>query len=134
MKNVGCSNESIRMQTNLMGDELHQLQRWSGTSPSFVIVSTTSIRLSPGFPATGNPFARHQTIAQEFIAEKKIDCGAAMLKSVETRFESQVSMTERVLQQKVFKALAKDALFLDWIVKQSRVIRLEVHDLVCHAL
>jgi hypothetical protein len=35
-----------------------------------------------------------------------------MLKSVETRFESQVSMTERVLQQ-VFKALAKDALFLE---------------------
>jgi len=54
----------------------------------------------------GNPFARHQTIAQDFIAEKKIDCGAAMLKSVETRFASQVSMTERVLQEKkVFKAL-----------------------------
>jgi hypothetical protein len=46
--------------------------------------------------------------------EKKIDCGAAMFKSVETRFASQVSMTERVLQQKkVFKALAKDALFLE---------------------
>ena len=42
------------------------------------------------------------------------DCGADMLKSVETRFASQVSMTERVLQQKkVFKALAKDALFLE---------------------
>ncbi len=33
--------------------EMHQLQRWSGTSPSFVIVSTTSLRLSPGFPARG---------------------------------------------------------------------------------
>ena len=53
----------------------------------------------------GNPFDRHQTIAQDFIAEKKIDCDDDMLKSVETRFESQVSMTERVLQQKkVFKA------------------------------
>jgi hypothetical protein len=57
----------------------------------------------------GNPFARHQTIAQDFITEKKIDCDVAMVKSVETRFVSQVSMTERVLQQKkVFKALPKD--------------------------
>ncbi len=79
-----------------------------------MIVSTTSIRLSPGFPATGNPFSRHQTIAQDFITEKKIDYGAGMLISVETRFASQISMTERVLQQKkVFKALAKDALFLE---------------------
>jgi hypothetical protein len=63
-----------------------------------------------------NAFARHQTIAQDFIAKKKIDCGAAMLKSVETRFASQVSMTERVLYQKeVFKALVKDALFLKWL-------------------
>ncbi len=93
-----------------------------------MIVSTTSIRL-------GNPFARHQTIAQDFIAEKKIDCGAAMLKSVETRFASQVSMTERVLQQKkVFKTLPKDALFLEWLSKQPRVIRLEVHALVCNTL
>ena len=114
---------------------MHQLQRWSGTSPSFVIVSTTSLRLSPGFPATGNPFTRHQTIDQDFIAKKKIDYGAAMLKSVETRFASQVSMTERVLQQKkVFKALAKDALFLEWLAKQPRVIRLEVHALVCNTL
>ena len=82
----------------------------------------------------GNPFARHQTIAQDFIAEKKIDCGAAMLKSVETRFASQVSMTERVLQQKVFKVLVKDALFLEWLAKQPRVIRLEVHALVCNTL
>ncbi len=57
-----------------------------------------------------------------------------MLKSVETRFASQVSMTERVLQQKVFKVLAKDALFLEWLAKQPRVIRLEVHALVCNTL
>ncbi len=83
----------------------------------------------------GNPFARHQTIDQDFIAEKKIDCGAAMIKSVETRFVSQVSMTDRVLQQqKVFKTLAKDALFLEWLAKQPRVIRLEVHALVCNTL
>ena len=58
-----------------------------------------------------------------------------MLKSVETRFASQVSMTERVLQQKkVFKALVKDALSLEWLVKQPRVIRLEVYALVCNTL
>jgi hypothetical protein len=58
-----------------------------------------------------------------------------MLISVETRFASQVSMTERVLQQKkVFKALVKDALFLEWLAKQPRVIRLEVHALVCNTL
>ncbi len=82
----------------------------------------------------GNPFARHQTIAQDFIAQKKIDCSAAMLKSVETRFASQVSMTERVLQQKVFKTLPKDALFLECLAKQPRVIRLEVLALVCNTL
>jgi hypothetical protein len=57
-----------------------------------------------------------------------------MLKSVETRFTSPVSMTERVLQQKVFKALVKDTLFLEWLTNQRRVIRLEVHALVCNAL
>jgi hypothetical protein len=63
----------------------------------------------------GNVFTRHQTIVQDFIAKKKIDCGAVMLKSEETRFVSQVSMTERVLhQKKVFKTtLPKDALFLE---------------------
>ncbi len=83
----------------------------------------------------GNPFARHQTITQDFITEKKIDCSDVMLKSVETRFVSQVSMTERVLQQKkVFKTLDKDSLFLEWIAKQPRVIHLEVHPLVCNTL
>jgi hypothetical protein len=58
-----------------------------------------------------------------------------MLKSVETRFASKVSMTERVLQQKkVFKALPKDVLFLERLPKQPRVIRLEVHALVCNTL
>ncbi len=71
---------------------------------------------------------------QDFIVEKKIDCGAAMLKSVETRFASQVSMTERVLQKKVFKDLVKDSLFLEWIANQPRVIRLEVHALVWNTL
>ena len=58
-------------------------------------------------------------IAKQFITDKKIASGAAMLKSVETRFPSQVSMTERVLQQeKVFKTLAKDELFLECLANQ----------------
>ena len=56
-----------------------------------------------------------------------------MFKSVETRFASQVSMTERALQQKkVFKTLAKDELFLEWLGKQPKVI--EVQALVCMTL
>jgi hypothetical protein len=44
-------------------------------------------------------------------------------------------MTERVLQQKkVFKALVKDALFLEWLAKQPRMIRLEVHAVVRNTL
>ena len=58
-----------------------------------------------------------------------------MFKSVETRFASQVSMTERTLQQKkVFKTLAKDELFLEWFGKKPKVIRLEVQTLVCMTL
>jgi hypothetical protein len=34
----------------------------------------------------------------------------------------------------VFKALVKDALFLEWLAQQPRVIRLEVHALVCNVL
>ena len=81
------------------------------------------------------PFARFQMIDQQLIKERKIKCGAAMFKSVETRFTSQVSMTERVMQQKkVFKTLAKDELFLEWLGKQPKVIRLEVQALVCMTL
>jgi hypothetical protein len=58
-----------------------------------------------------------------------------MFKSVETRFASQVSMTERDMQQKkVFKTLDKDELFLEWSDKQPKVIRLEVQALVCMTL
>ena len=32
--------------------EMYRLQRWSGTSPSFVIVLTTFLRWSPGLPAS----------------------------------------------------------------------------------
>ena len=111
MKNVGCSNESIRMQANLMGDApASEMER---NEPFFRDCFDNVAKVVTWISRKGNPFNRHHTIAQDFIAEKKIDCGAVMLKSVETRFASQVSMTERVLQQKVFKALAKDALFLE---------------------
>ncbi len=133
MKNVGCSNESIRMQANLMGDApASEMER---NEPFFRDCFDNVAKVVTWISRKGNPFARHQTIAQDFITEKKIVCGAVMLKSVETRFASQVSMTERVLQQKkVFKALVKDALFLKWLAKEPRVIRLEVHALVCNTL
>ncbi len=41
---------------------------------------------------------RFQTIDQEFIKERKIKCDAPMVKSVETRFVSHVSMTGRTIQ------------------------------------
>jgi hypothetical protein len=66
-------------------------------------------------------------IAQQLIKDKKIQCGAAMLKSVETRFPSRHAATERVMHHKVYKALAKDELFLAWLRKQPKTIRQEVH-------
>ena len=39
-------------------------------------------------------------------------------------------MTERVMHQKVYKVLVKDELFLEWIRKQSKPIRQEVHTVV----
>ena len=69
-------------------------------------------------------------IAQQLIKEKKIRCDTAMLKSIETRFVSSHGMTERVMQQKVYKALVKDELFLEWLWKQPKPIRQEVHDVV----
>ena len=51
-----------------------------------------------------------------------------MLKSVETRFLSRHAVTERVMHhKKVYKALAKDVLFLTWLRKQPNPIRQEVH-------
>ena len=58
-------------------------------------------------------------IVQQFIEERKIQCGTAMLKSVETRFVSSHATTERVmLYKKVYKTLAKDEQFLGWLWKQ----------------
>ena len=58
----------------------------------------------------------------------------AILNSVETRFVGSFNDGKVMMQKKVFKALAKDDLFLEWIVKESKKIRLEVQALVCMTL
>jgi hypothetical protein len=81
------------------------------------------------------PETRWTCNGTELIKERKVKCGTVMFKSVETRFTSQVSMTERVMQQKkVFKTLTKDGLFLELLDKYPKVIRLEVQVLVCMTL
>ncbi len=56
------------------------------------------------FSRNQKPFTRFQMIAQQDIKEKKVRCGAAMLKSVETRFVSRHTVTERVMHyKKVYK-------------------------------
>jgi hypothetical protein len=64
------------------------------------------------------------------IKEKKIRCDTVILKSVETRFASRDGMTERVIQQKVYKPLVQDELFLEWLRKDPNPIRQEVHVVV----
>ncbi len=77
MKNVGCSNESIRIQANLMGDAPASEMEWN--EPFFRDCFDNVTKVVTWISLAGNPFARHQTIAQDFITEKKIDCGAAMI-------------------------------------------------------
>ncbi len=112
LKNVGCSTESIRMQANVMGDVPASEMEWNESffRDCFDNVS----KMVTWIARKQKPFARFQTIVQELIKERKIMCGSAMFKSVETRFVSKVSMTERTIhQKKVFKTLAKDELLLE---------------------
>ena len=63
---------------------------------------------------------------------QKISCETVILKSVETRFVSRHSMTERVMHhKKVYKQFVKDEHFLECLHNQPKVIRVEVHTLVC---
>ncbi len=101
MKNVGCSNESMRMQSNLMGDTPVSEMEWN------------------------EPFFRDCFDNVDKVVTWVSHNG----KSIRSTPDNCPGL-ERVLQQKVFKALAKDALFLEWFAKQPRVIRLEVHALV----
>ena len=79
------------MQANLMGDAPASEMEWN--EPFFRDCFDNVTKVVTWISRKGKPFARHQTIAQNLITEKKIP--------------------ERVLQQKVFKTLAKDALFLE---------------------
>ncbi len=69
MKNVGCSNESIRMQVNLMGDAPDSEMEWN--EPFFRDCFDNVDKVVTWVFRKGNPFAGHQTIAQDFIAEKR---------------------------------------------------------------
>ena len=129
LKNVGSSVESIRMQTNVMGDAAASEMEWN--EPFFRDCFDNTAKIVTWVSHKQKPFARFQIISQQLIKEKKIRCGAAMLKSVETRFASRHGMTERVMhQKKVYKALVKDELFLEWLRKQPKPIRQEVHAVV----
>jgi hypothetical protein len=83
------------MQANLIGDAPASEMEWNESF--FRDCFDNVAKVVTWISREGHPFARHQTITQDFISEKKIDCGTARFKSVETRFVSQVSMTERVL-------------------------------------
>ena len=99
------------MQANLMGDAAASEIEWNESffRDSFDNVAKVVTCIS----RKQKPFARFQFIAKQLIAEKKISCGDAILKSVETRFASRHSMTERVMHhKKVYKQFAKDEHFL----------------------
>jgi hypothetical protein len=99
------------MQANVMGDAPASEMEWN--EPFFCDFFDKVAKMITFVSRKQKPFARFQILAHELIKEKKIRCGAAILKSVETRFASRHGMTERVmLHKKVYKALAKDELFL----------------------
>jgi hypothetical protein len=126
LKNVGSTAESIRMQANVMGDAAASEMEWN--EPFCRDCFDNTAKIVTWVSRKQEPFARFQMIAQQLIKEKTIPCGAAMLKSVETRFASRHGMTGRVMhQKKVYKALVKDELFLEWLRKQPKPIRQEVH-------
>jgi hypothetical protein len=83
------------MQANVMGDVPSSEMEWNESffRDCFGNVS----KMVTWIARKQKPFTRFQTITQELIDETKIKCGAAMFKSVETRFVLQVSMTERVM-------------------------------------
>ena len=129
LKNVGSSVESIRMQTNVMGDATASEMEWNESF--FRDCFDNTAKIVTWVSRKQKPFTRFQMIVQQLIKEKKIRCDTAMLKSVETRFASRHGMTERVMhQKKVYKALVKDELFLEWIRKHPKPIRQEVHAVV----
>ena len=130
LKNVGSSVVSIRMQANVMGDAPVSEMEWN--EPFFRDCFDKVAKMITFVFRKQKPFARFQILAHELIKEKKIRCGAAILKSVETRFASRHGMTERVmLHKKVYTALAKDEHFLAWLRNQPKPIRKEVSGTHC---
>ena len=98
LKNVGSSVESIRMQTNVMGDATASEMEWNESF--FRDCFDNTAKIVTWVSRKQKPFTRFQMIVQQLIKEKKIRCDTAMLKSVETRFASRHGMTERVMHQK----------------------------------
>jgi hypothetical protein len=72
LKNVGNSNESIRMQVNLMGDTPASEMEWNESFFRDCFDNVTKI--VTWISRKGKSFSRHQTIDQDFITEKKIRC------------------------------------------------------------
>jgi hypothetical protein len=70
LKNVGCSNESIRIQANLMEDAPASEMEWN--EPFFRDCFDNVVKVVTWISHKGKPFSRHQTIDQAFIVEKKI--------------------------------------------------------------
>jgi hypothetical protein len=112
LKNVGTSEESIKMQANLMGDAAASEIEWN---ESFFCDCFDKVAKMITFVSRKQkPFVRFQILIHELMKKgKKLRFGTVILKSVETRFVSRHGMTERVmLHKKVYKALTKDELFL----------------------
>ena len=73
------------MHANLMGDA--PASEMELNEPFFRDCFDNVAKVVTWISRKGKPFVRHQKIDQDFITEKKIDCGDVMLKSVETRFQ-----------------------------------------------
>jgi hypothetical protein len=79
LKNVGSSTESIRMQTNVMGDVPASEMEWN---ESFCRDCFDNVSKMVTWIVRKQKPPRFQTIAQELIKERKIKCGIAMFNLV----------------------------------------------------
>ena len=120
LKNVGSSSEYIRFQTNVMGDETVSEMEWNEPFFRDCFDNITEIVT---WVSRKQKVDRFQMITQQLNKEKKIRCVTVVMKSVETRFLSRHGMTERGMNQKVYKDLVKDELFLEWLRKHPKPIR-----------
>ena len=91
--------ESIKMQTNLMRDEVSSEIEWN--DPFFRDCFDNVVKVVTWISHKKKSFTRFQFIVKQLIVEKKIICGPAILRSIETRFVSRHSMMERVMNHKI---------------------------------